>query len=604
MNKQFVSETLGFNVEAISKEAMSVWKLVFEQVLLLAIHSRQLYIDKDRKIDNQNYHQRIKLINILDKLSQKKSLGEIYQSDMQRKFVEILEMINANSGTNDIVKYLQDEDGEEIEHRPTQISINNKLKILNELEQQLVVFRKWDGDNEFVKNKFYSYYSLFKILKDPIVIFQSLLSLPIPNEEYIANQIIESISIMIRDNLNQFRDLFTSDDAVETLLNSAQDPHGFVLKNLKTLGLEDESKKKAFVEKFTLSVKNDLAKYMSAWADYIFNQLTKPFFKANEHPFYLFKQDNSMAYDDLEPVSFFQEICEISVVDDKISINIDKNGFADILSINQLSALSEQISLGLKNIDFSKPSQVKFSLENKVELLDAFKMLAKWYEFNKTKLIQNPTQLPKLMVMVLDFDATHDIGLFSKDLNEINYNAYYKQNRRMTSISGKERHNIITLLVSACLYYHEESDVSTIIINNKKSPEVYSKSKSDLDNLSNLLDNHFMIDWTIFEKPQDMMPTIDDTNKNLTPDINLGKQKIDQSKKSSNLSGADKRQKQIIDRFKKMLDYLHRSKNKEFDMVSILIKEQKTLKKKSPIYPLNSGFPLPLWVNESKHIVI
>lgn len=595
MNKQFVIETLGIDVAAISKEAMSVWKLVFEQVLLLAIHARQLYTLRD----SQNYHPRMKLINILDDLSKKKVLRNDVQNDMQHKFAEILKMINENSGTNDIVKYLQNQEGE-IKQSMMSGCTNNKQKILDDLEQQLVVFRGWSYDSDFLKQKFYSYYSLFKILKDPILIFQSLLSFPIPDEDYVADQIIILISDMLQNNLNQFKDFLTSNDAVQIWLDSISDPDNFILKNIETLGLDQESRKKAFVEEFTLSVKNNLAKYMSVWADYIFNQLTKPFFNGDEHPFKLFETDSTITYEDLKPISFFQEVCEVNVVDEKININIDKHGFLDILSLNQLPALSEQILLGLKSINFNKPSQVKFSLENKVELLEAFKMLAKWYEINKTGLFQNPNQLPKLMVMILDFDATYNVGLFSEDLNEYNHNAYYKPNRRRISVSAKERYNIITLLVSASLYYDEKSSVNTIIKNNKRSPEIYLQSilnASDSERLLKLFANQFMIDWTIFEKPKDKIIMSDDTDEKSNEDIASNKQKIEKRKDANSSSTPAKRQKQIIDRFKKMPDYLNQSKNKQLNMVSALIEKQKTLKKKSPIYPLNSGFPLPLWVH-------
>lgn len=97
------------------------------------------------------------------------------------------------------------------------------------------------------------------------------------------------------------------------------------------------------------------------------------FFNKDNHPFIIFENDYNQSYDDLKPKTF-EGICEVGIIQDKITVSIDKMGFADVVSMNLLPELSEQILSGLKNMDFQNPHQLKFSLDKKVEVLEAFNM--------------------------------------------------------------------------------------------------------------------------------------------------------------------------------------------------------------------------------------
>lgn len=582
MTQQLITEKLGIDINSISKEAMNVWKMVFEQILLLAIHARQLYGVKD----NVNYHQRLKLIHILDNLSRKNSFSAAAQDDMRNKFTDILLMINNNSGTNDIVKYLQ-EQTDEISWKTTNGENNNKQNILEKIEQQLVVFRRWENDDEFLKRKIYHYYPLYKILKDPIMIFQSLLSFPMPDNNYIENLVIGQLIETIDENKHWLSDFA---EVLQDSKDSSEDPYKYIMDNIKFFKLEDEKKKKALAKSTISTVKNNLAKHMSIWADYVFSQVSQPFFNKDNHPFIIFENDYNQSYDDLKPKTFFEGICEVGIIQDKITVSIDKMGFADVVSMNLLPELSEQILSGLKNMDFQNPHQLKFSLDKKVEVLEAFNMLSKWYDSHKTKVFTSYTQIPKLIVAILDFDASHLMGLFNAELNQSNHQAFLgRSNMIGKSVKVNERHYIITLIVSACLYDNELS-VSDVITQNHKSLQIYLEKIASVvpSKILPKLKNGFMVDWTIFESKK----------INTSEDKIEVKEESNQVKNESAIQTESKEKDTLItDRFKKLPNFLHPTKRAGATTVYEQIIDQKSLKSNSPTYPLNSGFPLPLWVN-------
>ena len=595
MTQQLITEKFGIDIDSISKEAMNVWKMIFEQILLLAVHARQLYGVKD----NLNYHQRLKLINILEELSREKSINNVAQDDMRNKFTEILVMINRNSGTNDIVKYLQHQTNE-ITWKILDIESNNKQKILENIEQQLVVFRGWDSNDEFLTRKIYHYYPLYKILKDPITIFQSLLSFPMPDNNYIENMVVNQLVETINGNKHWLSGLA---EVLQDSVDSSENPYKYIMDNIRFFELEDEKKKKDLAKSTTSIVKNDLAKHMSVWADYVFSQVSQPFFNKDNHPFIIFENDYTQSYEDLKPKTFFEGICEVGVIQDKITVSIDKIGFADVVSMNLLPELSEQILSGLKNMDFQNPYQSKFSLDKKVDVLEAFNMLSKWYNFNKTKIFTSYTQIAKLIVAILDFDASHLMGLFNADLNKFNHQAFLgRSNIIGKSVKVNERHNIITLIVSACLY-DDEFSVSNVLTNYHRSLQIYSEKIASFDSPKILpkFKNDLMVDWTIFESKKINTFTaedkIDSKEKSNQANSEVSPDTIEKEDESETSTDSKQKDTLITDRFKKLPNFLHPNKKSGSTTIYKQIIAQKSLKRNSPTYPLNSGFPLPLWVN-------
>ena len=97
-----------------------------------------------------------------------------------------------------------------------------------------------------------------------------------------------------------------------------------------------------------------------------------------------------------------------------------------------------------------------------------------------------------------------------------------------------------------------------------------------------------MVDWTIFESKK----------INTSEDKIEVKEESNQVKNESAIQTESKEKDTLItDRFKKLPNFLHPTKRAGATTVYEQIIDQKSLKSNSPTYPLNSGFPLPLWVN-------
>lgn len=129
--------------------------------------------------------------------------------------------------------------------KPRMVENNNKQNILEKIEQQLVVFRRWENDDEFLKRKIYHYYPLYKILKDPIMIFQSLLSFPMPDNNYIENLVIGQLIETIDENKHWLSDFA---EVLQDSKDSSEDPYKYIMDNIKFFKLEDEKKRKLWLK--------------------------------------------------------------------------------------------------------------------------------------------------------------------------------------------------------------------------------------------------------------------------------------------------------------------------------------------------------------------
>lgn len=138
---QKYKDVLGLNVRALQDTLHSIHKMAWEQVLLLAIYSRQRYIECS---DDRGFNNRIQLVHEARK--DHKLMGEVLNSLEQGK------------GSNDIVAMLLN-DG----------SLSSTT-LLADIESKQIAFTTYSGSHPF------SYFAMYTMLHDPLSVFQQLLA--------------------------------------------------------------------------------------------------------------------------------------------------------------------------------------------------------------------------------------------------------------------------------------------------------------------------------------------------------------------------------------------------------------------------------------------
>ena len=155
----------GCSPEKILESLKEIYKMTWEQVLLLAVYSRQQFIEQEKNwslpIESpKNFSNKIKLINIL-----------FHRTEQNYELLsdKVLEKIENYEDIHSITSFLMKIE----ESRDAQLSDLAK-NLLNEISTNYISFTSKDSHN----NKHpYSYYSIFKILNYSLPIFIYLIYL-------------------------------------------------------------------------------------------------------------------------------------------------------------------------------------------------------------------------------------------------------------------------------------------------------------------------------------------------------------------------------------------------------------------------------------------
>lgn len=139
-NNQKYKNVFGIDVKALISATQNIQKMAWEQVLLLAIYSRQQYISHDV----QGFKNRIQLVHEAKK----------YENVCD----DVLKLLAEGKGSNEIVGMLLKDER------------MGRISLLQEIEKKGIAFA---SDN---KAHPYSYYAMYTILRDPLSVFHPLLA--------------------------------------------------------------------------------------------------------------------------------------------------------------------------------------------------------------------------------------------------------------------------------------------------------------------------------------------------------------------------------------------------------------------------------------------
>ncbi|MBZ7394551.1 hypothetical protein FMJ22_24535 [Klebsiella michiganensis] len=138
-NNQLYKRVLGINVKKLIGVMQNIHKMAWEQVLLLAVYSRQQYFTSE---DMVGYNHRIQLVH-----------KALHHCDLSK---DVLTLLQQKKGSNEVVKML-------LSHESSQASV-----LLRDMEQNNIAFACERHTHP------YSYYAMYSILRNPLAIFQTL----------------------------------------------------------------------------------------------------------------------------------------------------------------------------------------------------------------------------------------------------------------------------------------------------------------------------------------------------------------------------------------------------------------------------------------------
>lgn len=493
MNKnQIYKKTLGINPKELINSFHSIHKMAWEQVLLLAFYGRQQYF---MGAESRDFHQRVKLIH-----------AATYTPELMGR---VLVKLQEGVGSNEIIKMLLDgaeESG----------LLAKEKTLLRKIEESNIAFSRCD------KKYIYSYYSLYKILNNPIDIFQSLLYITnIDNnfDSIIASYLESYLSqkmLLSRFNHQSLKTSLTFDELIKYI---------------------EENEVKINKEEFSSFVKSGIANRLGEHLQRVFNGLS---------------YQNLTEKKNHKAESIFSEMCSLSNNKDDFTLSFDKKALEHLVGLGQIDGIVEGVKSEIIKAVKKGVSNRVFGVEDETDYSKAFDDLSLWYSTSNTGIVRKLEQVPRLIASVIEFDIRNELGFCSRDIGFISLGEI---NHRLSS---QDNYRVSTGFINHCLFnngspydFNEASFIRKSVGKFLKIPEennLINKDEGEFGLLPNLL----MASW------------------------------------------ADQELQPMIERFKKLPRYL---KGKKIDSVEQYITKQlRVSRDEASPYPINSLFPLPLWV--------
>ncbi|MBH0094869.1 hypothetical protein I6E61_00510 [Psychrobacter sp. NZS113] len=476
------------DIDSIVKETKNVTKMVFEQVFLVMLYTRQLMLHPK---NGANVKARLKLIDIVFSVEDSSNRSEI-----SKVRSDILQMMEANKGSNDVVLEL--------------LLLKDKTKtdaidkILLSIQNAQIAFAPLDnihGVEPDLKGseKQYTYYEMYASLKYTMTIFQKFLNSPVYDKSTIKIALFEKIKL--ESNIKDFRDdherwisEYSLSDEKKKILNLLRKEHYAEL--VKNYGNLD---KKIFIQ----DLRADIAINLGAWAHDVFRYIHDDNYSSNI--LYGTKETN-----------FFNIANNRN--SSHVTITVDRAPLEDIYKLNQLEQLMDNIKIALKasfeskertaneNVGILAIPYVENKHETKINNEDALTILSEWYTENSIGLFRKVDQIPSTIVSIIDFDLYSPLSEVNKCLDDAlriqdayNYNRQTKtQSKNLSKKSPiKNRNELITYIVSLylCLgtYTYENFSRASKIVSKIENNERINLNKYEI------LGNTTMFSWSVFK---------------------------------------------------------------------------------------------------------
>ncbi len=534
----------------------SVYKMAWEQVLLLSIYTRQQLMKQDAVFVEStiNFENKLKLVELLWTARSEEEIKE-YKELYEELRNGILQKIEEYKDIHQITGYLMD-----ISNTHENKDFSDLAKsFLTEISNRHISFSSRES---FTHHKHpYSYYAMYRSLTESLFVFRKILEFGFSKDDVSG--------YIFRDIREQF--------GLNSRVSHTEDNDSF-----KGLLRKTEKLEEAFIVMAKYSDSIDFAavlvKARSALAKKIGTDVHGVFsvFQKNIITKGVFSKT---------PVSLFEQMVTCQHDSGEIILKIDNKLLEKYKSLGKLDGVMDAIRRNIAPDDI--PLSSREGLLHPYTDRNSLKDIANWYKQAKTTLFVKITDCPSLVASILEFDFRCGIGIFHK-----NYGVIEIPFNKKTWFS-KDGYLLVTAIIQLFLY--RNNPVPTLY---KPSHLKYDEKASYIENLTKYV-------------TQELCPSQDSDNV-LSDEImkewaNLS---FDES-----LSEELPKYISMINRFKRLPIYLkpvgkiahkidasqknelgkaHGNKKSYIWHTQQLIATQIENSKKES-YPMDSSFPLPLW---------
>lgn len=527
-------EILGCELREINELIETVYLMTWEQVLLVTIYTRQQFFYKDDQLPDDPISFSNKMQLINILFDESNEFSDLLKN-------LILEKIEKYEDIHSITSFLL---GLKNENTESEHSIEAS-KLLSKITSQHITFT---GKKFLHRDHLYTYKVMNHCLYNFINILQIFLESKVFSEK------------KEEDLLKALKDAITGkyrlpeDNKIGIELRRKEDLQSALL------FLEEKNKNKEFIlDKSSISM--GIHKYFSEELGQTISTI-----------FTNIEEGNLTKYRGYKVKNYFDGIVEVKHENGKKIIEIDNIYFDNLVSLGQFKSVMNAIEYKLKNRSFRNENDDSKSL----------KVINEWYLKSKTGLVSKKN-IPALIASVLFFDISEQIGSFDidygihipvkkenkffvKDLYLLTCGIIYRFLYKNDKISKLPYENTIFISFNKDEYLSEIKDFIMCQYNNR-----YTNKEKIYDNLDNLpeVSDKIMHEWA---------------NINFDENSSEFKAMINRSKKLPHYLKAPK---------KSISKEQSTSKDKIWN-IETLIHQQRM---KMSQYPINSSFPLPLWVD-------
>ena len=577
------------DIDSIVKETQNVTKMVFEQVFLVMLYTRQLILHPST---GPHIEDRLKLINIVFSV-----IGlPLGASSNRTKHLKIrntiLQMMEDNKGSNDFIAYLH---SLKLKNETNSEDIDAILSSIQEEKVAFAPLGNIHGNSyRFINiDRQYSYYEMYASVEHTMTIFQKFLNQATYDDSVIKLALFEKIKSKA-ETKDFYRPSSTQDG--KDILSGEQKKISDLLDNQSYAELVKEFEllhKKELLQ----DIRADIAIDLGVWATDIFRRI----YDSN----YIGGLDYHSEYNYLNNIDLL-EIDNES--EDNVTVSIDKIILEDIYKLNQLDHLADSIKNALVTSLKSKKRTAGKTISSDKEFLteslnkvkdnneSALTQLSEWYAENSIDFFKKIDQIPKAIVSIINFDLYNPLSDVNWKLNDVLRLEQAYSYKKPINNQGKpylrrkspiaEHNKLVTYLIS--LFLHLKLNHSLISYEFFNLLQDIKKDSPVHLNHSDFFENPMMHSWSIFKRSTQV-------------------ENFDNSfQEKSNIEFGEDEQNKMMYRFKKIPISVRNSEGRRVkilskdttkDVLETLVNSITNQPSTKP-YPYNSSFPLPLRIRK------
>ena len=528
------------DVDDIVKDAQNAYKMVVEQVFLVMRYVRQLMMQE------QNHLAINGRMNLLLTIFESKE--EHDQEELEKIQRGVLQKLEENVGSNDVIAYLQSLESKESTY------------MLIKMQENGVAFApaRYIVGSQILPRP-YAYYDMYTCLQHPIELFEKLLSQDVHDEKKVERLIYDKIKY----HANSINPKGSGSLAMIIHKDMPEEKQQHIFKLSKEEDFAQIIKDYSSTDKDIIlqEIRSELAIELGEWASDIFARISNPSYS------------RLLASKPWRKKLTFNNFFDISHNLGNTVISLDSGLVNNLHKINQLDDLFDSLKLALKAKLSMHTGGRPWEKEQSINNEDALAGISAWYDRYSTGMLRKIDQIPKAIVSIIYFDLKNHSPSLKNAISDAEilraaYDDSQKEIDEKRASPVRERNLLLTFIISLNLYLRDDKN------RNNLEDLVGRIKRNDIKSINTLstFNNSIMSSWSIF-----------DHNEDGSLDAEFG------------LSNQDK----MMYRFKTIPVFFKKNIKTELSELLWMISNQASTENPVP-FPYNSAFPWPLWIKKTQ----